>query len=70
MSGGWGGGGFFFFFNDPATTEIYTLSLHDALPILYSLYTTLFFAILVGSSFTGNVNACDQIGSSNNILNA
>src|SRR4051812_37994633 len=24
---------FFFFFNDPATTEIYTLSLHDALPI-------------------------------------
>src|SRR4030043_446914 len=38
----------FFFFNDPATTEIYTLSLHDALPIFkaqvdYSLgqmYTT------------------------------
>src|SRR5712675_2483997 len=26
-------GSFFFFFNDPATTEIYTLSLHDALPI-------------------------------------
>src|SRR5438876_11226335 len=25
---------FVFFFNDPATTEIYTLSLHDALPIL------------------------------------
>src|SRR5438034_4990622 len=25
---------FFFFFTDPATTEIYTLSLHDALPIL------------------------------------
>src|SRR2546422_6204151 len=24
-----------FFFNDTATTEIYTLSLHDALPILY-----------------------------------
>src|SRR3712207_8278246 len=24
---------FIFFFNDPATTEIYTLSLHDALPI-------------------------------------
>ena len=48
---GWGGGGgvvggvFFFFFNDTATTEIYTLSLHDALPIWkakklmpYSLY--------------------------------
>src|SRR3712207_7405326 len=26
----------FFFFNDTATTEIYTLSLHDALPILSS----------------------------------
>src|SRR2546429_9874831 len=25
----------FFFFNDTATTEIYTLSLHDALPILW-----------------------------------
>src|SRR2546427_12934555 len=28
---------FFFFFNDTATTEIYTLSLHDALPILIAL---------------------------------
>src|SRR5256885_9361023 len=28
---------FFFFFNDTATTEIYTLSLHDALPISKSL---------------------------------
>src|SRR6266487_3812466 len=28
---------FFFFFNDTATTEIYTLSLHDALPILTTL---------------------------------
>src|SRR3989449_3918306 len=27
---------FFFFFNDTATTEIYTLSLHDALPIFPS----------------------------------
>src|SRR2546430_12116902 len=27
---------FFFFFNDTATTEIYTLSLHDALPIFRS----------------------------------
>ena len=29
-----GGGGVCFFFKDTATTEIYTLSLHDALPIL------------------------------------
>src|SRR3989449_9991143 len=28
---------FFFFFNDTATTEIYTLSLHDALPISVTL---------------------------------
>src|SRR6266487_5231056 len=27
----------FFFFNDTATTEIYTLSLHDALPIIASV---------------------------------
>src|SRR5258707_14932436 len=32
---------FFFFFNDTATTEIYTLSLHDALPI----YTQYFLRI-------------------------
>src|SRR5207248_905353 len=31
----------FFFFNDPATTEIYTLSLHDALPI-YEVRAELF----------------------------
>ena len=33
--GGGGVGGGVFFFNDTATTEIYTLSLHDALPILF-----------------------------------
>src|SRR5437899_12066798 len=31
---------FFFFFNDTATTEIYTLSLHDALPISLNVTTT------------------------------
>src|SRR3712207_9178986 len=30
----------FFFFNDTATTEIYTLSLHDALPICSSFCST------------------------------
>src|SRR3712207_6981965 len=30
----------FFFFNDTATTEIYTLSLHDALPISLSVETS------------------------------
>src|SRR6267378_7257899 len=32
---------FYFFFNDTATTEIYTLSLHDALPIWILLSPTL-----------------------------
>src|SRR2546427_2038394 len=43
---------FFFFFNDTATTEIYTLSLHDALPIYGSASST-----SVGSS-TGSARAC------------
>src|SRR2546430_15469753 len=34
-----GGWFFFFFFNDTATTEIYTLSLHDALPISRPVFT-------------------------------
>ena len=34
---------FFFFFNDTATTEIYTLSLHDALPISTYLHDTAIF---------------------------
>src|SRR5260221_9806979 len=33
---------FFFFFNDTATTEIYTLSLHDALPICAAFPAGLF----------------------------
>ena len=35
---GGGGGGVCFFFNDTATTEIYTLSLHDALPISHGVF--------------------------------
>ena len=31
----------FFFFNDTATTEIYTLSLHDALPIYSQIVSSL-----------------------------
>src|SRR5258707_13201287 len=42
----------FFFFNDTATTEIYTLSLHDALPI----YFTKVFGVqpIVGRGFTAS----------------
>src|SRR3712207_7665458 len=41
---------FFFFFNDTATTEIYTLSLHDALPI-YLAIVTLGFGEIVPNFF-------------------
>src|SRR5688572_32831273 len=37
---------FFFFFNDTATTEIYTLSLHDALPIYTGVGKTVVTAAL------------------------
>src|SRR5437588_9368311 len=36
-----------FFFNAPATTEIYTLSLHDALPILFLIREGLNFRSLI-----------------------
>src|SRR2546429_9541701 len=38
---------FFFFFNDTATTEIYTLSLHDALPILGLVIAGVWFLAFV-----------------------
>src|SRR5229473_3069695 len=43
---------FFFFFNDTATTEIYTLSLHDALPIWPELLGQQTFLNLTASSET------------------
>src|SRR3989441_3199911 len=45
---------FFFFFNDTATTEIYTLSLHDALPIslvLFFLVVELRYRVHILGSF-------------------
>jgi len=47
---------FFFFFNDTATTEIYTLSLHDALPILSDVYGGGF--IVEGDQITGKFGKC------------
>src|SRR2546426_5082404 len=51
---------FFFFFNDTATTEIYTLSLHDALPILFpepSRRTRPFFFFSLGCAVAMDVGA-------------
>src|SRR5690348_11650385 len=44
---------FFFFFNAPATTEIYTLSLHDALPIFAIAATSVFDLAKHGVSLVG-----------------
>src|SRR2546430_17048203 len=50
---------FFFFFNDTATTEIYTLSLHDALPIL--LFTPGFSTALEVSEIAGRGVGLDVV---------
>src|SRR2546430_11554455 len=41
---------FFFFFNDTATTEIYTLSLHDALPISQDRVGTAALEAILGNA--------------------
>src|SRR5438270_13971850 len=52
---------FFFFFNDPAPTEIYTLSLHDALPIsttrLSWLTTTIVERMCVSASSSRSIRS-------------
>src|SRR2546427_13264001 len=50
---------FFFFFNDTATTEIYTLSLHDALPI-YAAAAELVVEAVGGAE--GGLEALSQFG--------
>src|SRR2546430_11456433 len=47
----------FFFFNDTATTEIYTLSLHDALPILKRY---VFALSLAAATALGCINVSDN----------
>src|SRR3712207_8476038 len=51
---------FFFFFNDTATTEIYTLSLHDALPILEIEVTE---SVFLGHSANDIVQALETLRS-------
>src|SRR5258708_28752568 len=50
----------FFFFNDTATTEIYTLSLHDALPIYYF---SIFWNVCRAARLTLPNWRCSQNGS-------
>src|SRR2546425_3512980 len=45
----------FFFFNDTATTEIYTLSLHDALPICWLTEREFLDAVAMGMITPGPV---------------
>src|SRR5256885_11504080 len=52
---------FFFFFNDTATTEIYTLSLHDALPISLRGQT---LHLLGEGLLSGHELALDDVGRS------
>src|SRR5689334_25098380 len=51
---------FYFFFNDTATTEIYTLSLHDALPIYEVITFLVSMQISISSLQTHNVNRCGR----------
>src|SRR5690348_17784670 len=50
----------YFFFNDTATTEIYTLSLHDALPTCAAVLSTPFATGYRSSSSTSGINAADR----------
>src|SRR5256885_12019267 len=52
---------FFFFFNDTATTEIYTLSLHDALPIYRQLIFHCGHKIGHQHGKTAVANKCDHL---------
>src|SRR6267142_2950550 len=49
---------FLFFFNDTATTEIYTLSLHDALPICAALSSLRLCCCWRSLSFRASISAC------------
>src|SRR2546427_1048572 len=51
---------FFFFFNDTATTEIYTLSLHDALPISSSFRKELHEPVRLPLRFPYRIASCRQ----------
>src|SRR6218665_2901585 len=56
-----------FFFNDTATTEIYTLSLHDALPICNKYTVVRFRFLLFHKSIIWFVSLCFWLFRSSNL---
>src|SRR2546422_3039072 len=62
---------FFFFFNDTATTEIYTLSLHDALPIFVARLARVVEKIRVEVAVAGVEHVADaQAGRRDDLVHA
>ena len=61
-----------FFFNDTATTEIYTLSLHDALPILSAKQDLQIFALVGGANVFRVVfgDVAGSVAKGSNVFNA
>src|SRR3712207_7509903 len=55
---------FCFFFNDTATTEIYTLSLHDALPISVGIPKSFYFSLFMGAKITLAHFCCSHVARS------
>src|SRR2546422_9536166 len=52
----------FFFFNDTATTEIYTLSLHDALPISFQVQPLVVYKVFADGRPDELVRGVDIVG--------
>src|SRR3712207_8072202 len=52
----------FFFFNDTATTEIYTLSLHDALPISVLLSAVVALAVVIPPHYAYGIGTLGHLG--------
>src|SRR6266487_6745837 len=61
----------FFFFNDTATTEIYTLSLHDALPIFGDVVRNLPSGVVEVDAVDGGLTVrCGQVSHELRLLDA